>query len=241
MRSTLIVAVVVVATLAGAVTALGTFQRERRLDVGTVRLSVDPLHRGALDLYVPLVDWGVRFPVVRMPARLKLDVRSVDRDAVETIAKGQEVDGDRLRDEARDGIASYLRELIAIVLVASLAVGLLAAFALRSRSAARLRWLLVAAVATSAAITAALVDLLPPRGDIGDPEYYAHGSDIPRALEAVEEGRQVEHLHAVLHEVLVDQLPLGQRASALVASHRSRSPPSSARRRRRSDASRSTA
>jgi predicted phosphodiesterase len=28
--------------------------------------------------------------------------------------------------------------------------------------------------------------LLPPRGQIDRPEYYAHGSDIPRALEAVE-------------------------------------------------------
>ena len=46
------------------------------LTVGSVSLSVDPLHRGALDLYVPLVDWGVRFPVVRLPARISIDVRS---------------------------------------------------------------------------------------------------------------------------------------------------------------------
>src|SRR5919107_4193955 len=52
-RGPLIFAVVVLATLAGSTAALATFSLERRLDVGTVRLSVDPGHRGALDLYVP--------------------------------------------------------------------------------------------------------------------------------------------------------------------------------------------
>src|SRR5918996_5245880 len=66
------------------------------------------------------------------------------------------------------------------------------------------------------------------------------GVDLAGAVEAVQEGRQLEHLYAVLHEVLGDQLPLRQRASAGVGSHPSRSPPST-RRRRRSEASRSTA
>jgi predicted phosphodiesterase len=86
MRKALIVAVVAVATLAGAIGGLATFRLERQLDVGAVRLSVDPGHRGALDLYVPLVDWGVRLPVVRLPARVNVDVRSIDRDAVLRLA-----------------------------------------------------------------------------------------------------------------------------------------------------------
>ena len=32
--------------------------------------------------------------------------------------------------------------------------------------------------------------LIPPRGEIADPQYYAHGPDIPRALEAVEAARR---------------------------------------------------
>ena len=31
-----------------------------------------------------------------------------------------------------------------------------------------------------------MVVLIPPRGEIANPQYYAHGPDIPRALEAVE-------------------------------------------------------
>jgi hypothetical protein len=61
----------------------------------------------------------------------------------------------------------------------------------------------VTAGATSIAITAALVVFLPPRGEMDKPEYYAHGSDIPRALEAVEAatsgpGTVAEELNAQL-------------------------------------------
>jgi predicted phosphodiesterase len=184
-RQILAVLGVVAATLGGAIGAFSAYTVERDVSVGTVRLSIEPFEKGALDVYAPVVDWGVRFPVVRLPARIKVDVRSVDRAAVARVADGEEVDVAELRTDARDGIASYLRELIAIVLVVSLLMGGLAAFALRSR-AVRLRWLLVTAAAPATAIAVALVVLLPPRGEIDRPEYYAHGSDIPRALEAIE-------------------------------------------------------
>ena len=77
---------VVVAALAGGLVALSVFQQDKRLSVGTVQLSVEPFHDGTLDLYVPLVDWGVRFPVVRLPVRINVDVRAVDRNAVVKLA-----------------------------------------------------------------------------------------------------------------------------------------------------------
>ena len=186
LRQTLAVGGVIAATLGGAIAAFSAYTVERDVSVGTVRLSIEPFDDGALDLYAPVVDWGVRFDVVRMPARVKLDVRSVDREAVARVAEGGEVDVAQLRGDARDGIASYLRELIGIVLVAALLMGALAAFALRSQTAVRWPLLLLTAGLTAAAITAALVVLLPPRGALDDPEYYAHGGDIPRALEAIE-------------------------------------------------------
>ena len=186
LRRFLAVAGVVVATLGGALAAFSTYTAERDVSVGTVRLSIEPFDPGALDLYAPVVDWGVRFPVVRMPARVKVDIRSVDREAVGRIAEGQEVDIKGLRSDAEDAIASYLRELIGIVLAAALLIGALAAFALRSRTGVRLRWLFVTAGVTAVAVAVALVVFLPPRGEMDEPEYYAHGSDIPRALEAVE-------------------------------------------------------
>lgn len=186
MRQVLAVAGVVVATLAGALTAFSAYTEESDVSVGTVQLSIEPFDPGALDLYAPIVDWGVRFPVVRMPARVKVDVRSVDREAVGRVARGGSVDVRALRADAEDAIAAYLSKLIAIVLAAALLVGGLAAFALRSRTAVRLPWLLAVAAGTAAALTVMLVVLLPPRGPFDEPEYYAHGTDIPRALEAIE-------------------------------------------------------
>src|ERR687893_2375612 len=112
-RGPLIFAVVVLATLAGSTAALATFSLERRLDVGTVRLSVEPGHKGALDLYVPLVDWGVRFDeAITLPVRLHVDLRTVDRNTVYRVAEGQSFNVQSVRDEARDAIAAYLRTLI---------------------------------------------------------------------------------------------------------------------------------
>ena len=186
LRQVLAVAGVVAATLGGALAAFSAYTEESDVSVGTVRLSIEPFDSGALDLYAPIVDWGVRFPVVRMPARVKVDVRSIDREAVGRVARGGRVDVRELRGDAEDAIASYLRNLIAIVLAASLLLGGLAAFALRSRTAVRLPWLLAVAAGTAGLITVALVLLLPPRGPFDEPEYYAHGADIPRALEAIE-------------------------------------------------------
>jgi predicted phosphodiesterase len=177
---------VVAATLAGGYLALVSFRQDRALSLGTIRLSVSPGHRGALDVYVPLVDWGARFEAIRLPVRLRVDVRTVDRRTVATIAAGQRVDVRAVRAEARDGIAGYLKALIAVTLVAALALGLLTALAVRSTRGPPLKVTAGAAVLTATATAIALVVLLPPRDPIADPQYYAYGPDIPRALEAVE-------------------------------------------------------
>jgi predicted phosphodiesterase len=185
-RSALIVLLVVLAAAGGGLIALVSFREDKRLSVGSVTLSTTPFHRGALDVYVPLVDWGVRFRSVRFPARIHVDVRSVNRQEAQRIAAAADVDVKSLRHEANDAIASYLRALLGIALGASLAAGLIAAFALRSRAGPRLRWLVAAAAGTSAIGFVLLVITLPPRGQLGEPEYYANGGDIPRTLKVVE-------------------------------------------------------
>src|SRR3954452_25073920 len=116
-RRVLAILAVVAATLAGGVFALATFEQQKQLSVGTVRLSVEPFHHGALDLYVPLVDWGVRFDAVRLPARLHADLRSVDRRAVAHVAQAGSLDLTVVRRESRDAIAAYLKALIGVAVV----------------------------------------------------------------------------------------------------------------------------
>ena len=188
-RSVAAVALVVIAGLGGGLLALATYSAERDLSVGRIELSVQPFHEGALDLYVPLVDWGARFRAVRFPARLSVDVRTVDREAAQRIAEGELPDVRAVRGEARDAVASYLRVLMLVVFLCALAAGILVALAVRGHGAPRLRWLFLAAAGTALAGCAALALLLPPRGEIADPEYYANGPDIPVALRTIEQAQ----------------------------------------------------
>jgi len=177
------------ATLFGGYLALVSFHDEDRLTVGEIRMSIDPGHKGALDVYVPLVDWGARFEAIRAPLRVRVDLQTIDRTVAQQLAEGKSLDVQQVRTEARDALAGYLKKLIALVVACALLLGLLVAFAIRSR-VPRLRWTSLLAIVTSLGIGAALVTLIPPRGEISDPQYYAHGPDIPRALEAVEAARR---------------------------------------------------
>ncbi|MDW5597855.1 metallophosphoesterase [Conexibacter stalactiti] len=186
LRAALALLLVVAATLAGGVLALATFRQDKELPVATVRLSVQPGEHGALGIYVPLVDWGVRFGAVRLPVQLRIDVRRIDRAAAERIARNRTVDVQQVRAAATDAIRDYLRALVVVVLVASLLAGGVTAFAVRARRGPRVRWLLTTAAGTALIGTAAVGLLLPPRGALDDPTYFAHGADIPQALQALE-------------------------------------------------------
>lgn len=248
LRSLLWSALVAFGAAVGGLLALWSFSAGYRLSVGTITLSVSPFHRGALDVYVPLVDWGVRFPGVSLPARLNVGVQAVDREAAASIAQGGRSTIDVLRSEASAAIADYLKLLALIAGAASAALGLLVAAAvrplrrsvdamlekvpapaaeaadprsaevtepgaepepaaaplladdvpatdpaaepppLRTRLAQRLvlnRWWVIPVVTVALGWVAAVALLLAPRGDLPNPVYYAHGADIPVALEAI--------------------------------------------------------
>ena len=190
-RHALVVVLVVGASIVGAYGVLDTYDETRQLSVGQIELSADPGSADALDLYVPLVDWGVRFEdVIRLPIRLNVDLRTVDRSVVSRVAQGGTLDLQDVRDEARDAIAAYLLKLIGFALVGALALGILVAFAVRHHSSPRLRYTVAAAALTTTAIGVALIVLFPPRGTFDEPQYYAFGPDIPRALDAVEAAQQ---------------------------------------------------
>jgi predicted phosphodiesterase len=108
-----------------------------------------------------------------------------------------------VRGEARDAVASYLRVLLLVVFAFGLAAGLIVALAVRGHAAPRVRWLFATALGTALAGSLAVALLLPPRGAIADPEYYANGPDIPVALRAVE---QAQGSARVLTEELNEQL-----------------------------------
>ena len=168
LRRALALVLVFAATCAGGYLALVSYHDGAELSVGEIRMSIDPGHRGALDVYVPLVDWGARFEAIRAPVRLRVDLQTVDRQVAQGLAEGESLDLSRVRSDAREALTNYLLRLIALTVACSLALGLLVAFAIRSR-VPRLRWTASLAVLTSLGIGVALVVLLPPRGEISDP------------------------------------------------------------------------
>ena len=201
-RRALALVLVFAATLLGGYLVVVGYHQTRVLSVGEIRLSVSPGHRGALDVYVPLVDWGARFEAIRAPVRLRVDLQTVNRRVATNLAEGQQLNVEQVRGEARDALAGYLRSLFALTVGAAAALGLLVAFAIRSRTP-RLRWTAGTAIVTALAIGVAMVVLIPPRGQISNPQYYAHGPDIPRALQAVEAARRTS---GVLDQELDAQL-----------------------------------
>src|SRR5215216_6775949 len=111
-RRLLALALVFAATLFGGYLALAGYHDQDRLSVGEIRMSIDPGHRGALDVYVPLVDWGARFEAIRAPIRIRVDLQTIDRTTAQALAEGKSLDVQQVRTEARDALATYLRKLI---------------------------------------------------------------------------------------------------------------------------------
>ena len=180
---------VVLGTLAGAIGCLAVYQSDRDLSTGAVRLSVDPGHRGALDVYVPLVDWGARFHAVRLPARLRIEARTIESRAVGRVASGR-VNVARLRTEARDAVEWYIRRLVVLVGAAGLALGALVALALRGTGRHGLRTTMACAAGTAVVAAASVALLLPPREPVANPDYYANGSEIPVALRVAQDATE---------------------------------------------------
>jgi predicted phosphodiesterase len=201
-RRALSLTLVLLATLGGGYRALVTYHQSDRLSVGEIRMSMSPGHKGALDVYVPLVDWGARFEAIKAPIRLRVDLQTVDRRTATSLAEGEPLNVEQVRREATEALKGYLIRLFGLTLLSALALGLLVAFAIRSRIP-RLRWTISLSILTTVAIGAAMVAFIPPRGEIANPQYYAHGPDIPRALEAVEAARRTS---GVLDQELDAQL-----------------------------------
>src|SRR3954471_20584854 len=115
LRRALAVAAVLAATVTGGYLVLVGYHQGRQLSVGEIRMAVSPGHRGALDVYVPLVDWGARFEAIRLPVRVRVDLQTVNRPLVTDLAQGATLNVEQARAEPRDALASYLKRLIGLM------------------------------------------------------------------------------------------------------------------------------
>jgi predicted phosphodiesterase len=179
-----------VLALAGSIVALRAAAPESRgVTLGTVDVHVVPARSGAVDVYVPVVDWGVRAEPYRAPVAVELEFRSLDRDAaLAALRSGGSADAslETLQGELRDAVSDGLRRAALFALLGGVVGGLLGGGV--AGAFGRRRWLWMGP-ATGAAVTLAAIAVVAggvSRFDysaLREPTFYAHGEELPRLLE----------------------------------------------------------
>jgi predicted phosphodiesterase len=157
--------------------------------LGTVRASALPAVDGRVDVYVPIVDWGVRASPYEAPVALELRFRSLDRDEAVAVLQSGEVAEDRLT-AIRSELAEVGRHAILRTLLLGIAGGLgggLLGGGLVGALLYRRRWLAYGAavgmlipLAYGGVVVATLrhVDYAA----FEQPTFFAHGRELPRLL-----------------------------------------------------------
>jgi predicted phosphodiesterase len=190
LRTAAFVVVCAALALAGSVVALSAAPAESRpVTLGTVAVDVVPARSGEVDVYVPVVDWGVRAEPYTAPVAVELEFRSLDRTAaLAALRTGGSANASLtgLETELRDAVSHGLRRAAAYALFGGVLGGLLGGAIVAVFS--RRRWLLLGPAAGLAVTFAAvvLVGAGVSRFDYGalrEPTFYAHGEELPRLLE----------------------------------------------------------
>jgi len=157
--------------------------------LGTVRVSAVPALDGRVDVYVPIVDWGVRASPYQAPVAVEIRFRSLDRDEALAALRSGAAAEERLaairRELAEVGRNALIRaEVLAIA--GGLGGGVLGG-AVIGAALYRRRWLAYGAVvgvlvplAYGAVVLATLRDV--DYAAFEQPTFYAHGRELPRLL-----------------------------------------------------------
>ena len=177
-------------SLAGMGIALRAFSTAF-YQIGPAQMSISTsfADHGSVDVYVPIVDWGVRAEPYTAPIRMSATLVSVDRRAALRTLQTPDDAGARLtavEDGAPAAVREALRRAALLVLVGGIAGGLVGGLVLHV-IVRRRRVLVLGAAAglTAAACTIAVCALTlraPDYGVFRQPTFYAHGGDLPRLL-----------------------------------------------------------
>ncbi|HXV33230.1 MAG TPA: metallophosphoesterase [Gaiellaceae bacterium] len=190
LRTAAFVLLCVALALAGSVVALrAAAPASTAVTLGTVDVKVVPARSGEVDVYVPVVDWGVRAEPFSAPLAVGLEFRSLDRDAaLAALRTGGSADASLagLEGELHDAVAGGLRRAGALALLGGAVGGLLGGAVIAVFT--RRRWLLLGPAAGLAVTFAAVVltGVGVSRFDyaaLREPTFYAHGQELPRLLE----------------------------------------------------------
>jgi predicted phosphodiesterase len=178
-------------SLAGMGIALRAFSTAS-YQVGPARMSISTsfADHGSVDVYVPIVDWGVRAEPYSAPIRMSATLVSVDRrTALRTLQTPYDARSHltAVEDQAPTAVREALLRAALLVLLGGLAGGLVGGLVLNAVVRRRRTLLLGLAAGLTAAVCAIAVCGLtlrsPDYGVFRQPTFYAHGGDLPRLLE----------------------------------------------------------
>jgi predicted phosphodiesterase len=157
--------------------------------LGTVGVTVVPALDGRVDVYVPIVDWGVRAEPYEAPIAIELRFRALDREAAVATLRSGTVARASLRS-TRDEVVALAKRALERAAVLGFAGGIIGGTlggALVGAALHRRHWLAYgAAVGTAVPLVAGTALFFSLRGldysEFQQPTFYAHGRELPRLL-----------------------------------------------------------
>jgi predicted phosphodiesterase len=177
------------AAFLGVLVAVTGFS-QARYAVGPAEMSVRTsfASRGSVDVYVPILDWGIRAHPYTSPLRLSTQVVSVDREAALGALRSRRAATSvrSVEGEAPGVVREALLRALVLALAGGLAGGSVGGLVLMAATRNR-RGILggaAAGVCLSAAIagSCALGMRNPDYGVFRTPTFYAHGGELPKLL-----------------------------------------------------------
>jgi hypothetical protein len=204
-------AIVVAGTLLGLRLA-GPASGETAL--GRVSYEVAPSLPGGVEAYVPVADWGLRSEAFSGPFELRLELRTVERQALLDAAADDRSVLDSARSELRDGAHEAVLRAAVFALGTIIVLGAITV-AIWPR-ARRARALFAALTAAGAVVILgggfALASASFDEAALESPTYYARGAELERLLAAAEServesgyGSELESIVRSVSTVLTDE------------------------------------
>ena len=166
-----------------ALAAAGPYQKDTSLGQLEARASFS-LSPG-VDVYIPLADWGISFPVWKVPVSVHIEPRSLNRKAIAKVVGGDVSSLSRARRQVEEATVGALTRFLVFALLgwlggAGFACSLLYAFRFPLAWRAAAGAMFCASVFLGFLIAWGAVSLRP--AGLAEPVYYASGDELPKLL-----------------------------------------------------------
>jgi predicted phosphodiesterase len=176
---------------------------EYETPLGRVSVALDQARHGEIAAYVPLADWGVRARPFDAPVAVRIEPRTLEREAALRAAEGERSLLRRTEADLRSAIERAALRTLRYALGGAAAMAVVLALLLAARGERRpgvlaglpalvVGWAILACVATLARASATFDEAALAR-----PTYFARGAELVQLVDAAENARQAGQSYAL--------------------------------------------